>query len=302
MHQNTFWGISFLNCQYYETQYGSLQQWSNFSLEKPWTNSLYNCKSGNRDTHFSTSMFINCLGAINILKKLYCFKPNKLNTCTFSYHNTNTRSIALYLLYSTGHMRSACSWCHSQDHPEHRAPLAEKEAIGWVLHPSLQILGRSLAFPCHALLPRLERAQNCLPGAVLAGNFGFEVGLLGEVRVGSFSSLLLSKTFQPLDTLGVGSLPVLGLWAGAAAPTKSHLLTCKWMRTLAPGRLQQTAVPLRSPWSACHRLCPQRGCFPLHAPWLVGVWNRLALRQYAPESRLVHYGPTSPPYTDKAAL
>lgn len=37
-------------------------------------------------------------------------------------------------------------------HPEHRAPAAE-EAGGWVLHPSLQILGRpGLPPPCSASL------------------------------------------------------------------------------------------------------------------------------------------------------
>lgn len=98
----------------------------------------------------------------------------------FLHHNTNTkRSIALYLLYSTGHVEVSLLLV-SQPGPtlEHRAPLA-KLVGGFCIS-----LSPGQAWPSPAMLCFLDWKGPKTASQVLywLEILGFEVGLLGEVR------------------------------------------------------------------------------------------------------------------------
>lgn len=130
----------------------------------------------------------------------------------------------------------------ARTHPEHRAPPA-KEAGGWILHPNLQILGRpGLPPPCSASLT--GKAQNCLPSAVLAGNLGFELGLLGEVRVGALALYCSARPFSTWTLWDWKACRFLGC-EQVPLPTKSHL-TCKMDAYTSPREIaaDSSASPL----------------------------------------------------------
>lgn len=194
---------------------------------------------------------------------------------------------------------SACSWCHSQDHTPNTESLLRKKVVGGFYIQDSRSRA-SQAFPRHALLPWLERAQNCLTGAVLAGNFGFVVGLLGEVRMGA---LVLYCSARPFRGWTLWDWEACRSWAESrcCSPPNRISSPVKWMRTLAPGRLQQTAVPPCLPWSACHRLCPQRVCLPNCMQLGLVFATARPCVQYAPITLSIT-DLASPPCTDKKAL
>lgn len=165
-------------------------------------------------------------------------------------------------------MRSACSWCHSQDHTLNTGDLQQKKLVGGFCIQAFRSWA-GLAFPCHALLPRLERAQNCLPGAVLAGNFGFEVGLLGEVRVGALALYCSARPVSAWTLWEWEACRFLGC-EQVLLPTKSHLLTCKMDAYTSSSEIAADCGASPLTLVSLSQALPTAGMFPpLHAPWLV---------------------------------
>lgn len=163
---------------------------------------------------------------------------------------------------------SACSWCHSQDHTLNTGRLLRKKLVGgFCIQASRSWAG--LAFPRHALLPWLERSQNCLPSAILAGNLGFELGLLGEVRVGALALYCSARPFSTWTLWDWEACRCLGC-EQVPLPTKSHLLTCKMDAYTSPREIaaDSSASPLTL--VGLSQALPAAGMSPpLHAAWLV---------------------------------
>lgn len=126
--------------------------------------------------------------------------------------------------------------------------------------------------PRHSLFPCLVRAQSCLPGAVSAGNFGFQVGLMGEVGVGELQLFTAQQGFSATGHHRAGN--PTGSWAVSKrrppSPTKPHSLTCK-------------TTKYTSPWESS----PDRGAWPAHPG--------STRAQHSQEAGSAHSGPQFPP-------